>query len=135
MRLDKWLWAARLFKTRGLAAEEIGRGRIQLNGQAAKPARDIRVGDCLRVRQGPEVRDLVVLGLSALRGPASAAQALYAESADSVTARLKAAESRRLAAEPAASQEQGRPSKRDRRQLASWQRWSASADGLPREPD
>ena len=135
MRLDKWLWAARLFKTRGLAAEEIGRGRIQLNGQAAKPARDIRVGDCLRVRQGLEVRDLVVLGLSVLRGPASAAQALYAESADSVAARLKAAESRRLAAEPAASQEQGRPSKRDRRQLASWQRWSASADSLPREPD
>ena len=135
MRLDKWLWAARLFKTRGLAANEVGRGRIQLNGQVAKPARDIHVGDRLRVRQGVDVRDLVVLGLSALRGPAPAAQALYAESADSVAARLKAAESRRLAAEPAASQEQGRPSKRDRRQLASWQRWSASADGLPREPD
>ena len=128
MRLDKWLWVARFFKTRGLAADEIGHGRVQVNGLNAKPSREIRAGDRIRLRQGPDTRELQVLALSAVRGPAPVAQTLYAESAESVLARQHAADARRLTAEPAASQEQGRPTKRDRRQLATWQRWSASVD-------
>jgi len=80
--------------------------------------------------QGTVLRTVLVLALSLQRGPAVQAQTLYAETADSVAARQRAAEQRRLAAEPSLSIEQGRPTKRDRRQLADWQRWSASADGL-----
>ena len=128
VRLDKWLWAARLYKTRSLAAEEIGKGRVTVNGQAAKAARELRVGDRLAVRQGVVDRELVVLGLSAVRGPAPVAQALYEETAASKAAREKAAAERRLGVEPADTLQQGRPTKRDRRQLADWNRWSASAD-------
>jgi ribosome-associated heat shock protein Hsp15 len=132
MRLDKWLWAARFYKTRALAVDDIDKGRIQVNGQAAKPSRDVRPQDTLLIRQGPVVRTVVVLGLSNLRGPAPVAQALYAETPDSIAARTAAAEARRLSAEPALSIEQGRPTKRDRRELdrsqQGWQRWSASID-------
>ncbi|MBI5717341.1 MAG: RNA-binding S4 domain-containing protein [Burkholderiales bacterium] len=131
MRLDKWLWAARLFKTRALAAEAVERGRVEVNGQAAKPSRELKCGDRLRLRQGPVERVVDIVALSAVRGPAPVAQALYAETPESLAARIAAAEARRLAAEPAHSIEQGRPTKRDRRQLAQWQRWSASADDLP----
>lgn len=133
MRLDKWLWAARLFKTRSLAVQAIERGRVSVNGQAVKPARELRVGDLLAVRQdlGPP-RVMLVLGLAAIRGPAPVAQALYEETAQSLAARQASAEDRRLAAEPAHSIEQGRPTKRDRRDLErkqiEWQRWSASID-------
>ena len=132
MRLDKWLWAARFYKTRALAVDEIVKGRISVNGQAAKPSRDLRVGDTLELRQGPVQRTLLVKALSALRGPAPVAQALFEETADSLARRTREAEARRLAAEPALSIEQGRPTKRDRRELtrsqADWQRWSASID-------
>ncbi len=132
MRLDKWLWAARFYKTRALAVAQIDKGRISVNGQAAKPSRDVRVGDTLVLRDGPVQRTLVVQGLSATRGPAPVAQALYAETADSITQRSREAEARRLAAEPALSIEQGRPTKRDRREITrsqgDWQRWSASID-------
>jgi ribosome-associated heat shock protein Hsp15 len=128
MRLDKWLWAARFYKTRSLAAEEVDRGRVEVNGQAVKPARELRVGDEVVVRQGPMVRAVIVAALSSVRGPASVAAALYAETADSVARREQQAAQRRLAPEPALSLEQGRPTKRDRRQLADWNRWSASAD-------
>ena len=128
VRLDKWLWAARFFKTRALAAEEIGRGRVSVNGQLAKPSRELKVGDRIELRQGTVQRTVDLLALSSVRGPAPVAQALYAETAESVAARLKAAEARRLGAEPADAIEQGRPTKRDRRKLADWQRWSASAD-------
>lgn len=132
MRLDKWLWTARFYKTRSLAVDDIDKGRIQVNGQAAKPSRDVRPQDTLVIRQGPVVRTVVVLGLSNLRGPAPVAQALYAETAQSLADRSQAAEARRLAAEPALSIEQGRPTKRDRRELdrnqQGWQRWSASID-------
>lgn len=128
VRLDKWLWAARLYKTRSLAAEEIGRGRVLVNAQLAKASRELRPGDELDLRQGPVRRVLIVRGLSTARGPAPVAQALYEETAASVAARLQAAEQRRVAAEPAQAIEQGRPTKRDRRQLADWQRWSASID-------
>ena len=132
MRLDKWLWAARFYKTRALATDEIGRGRVSVNAQVAKPSRDLRVGDLVVMRQGQLQRTVQVLGLSNLRGPAPVAQALYAETPDSVAARTRAAEARRLAAEPALSIEQGRPTKRDRREIersrGDWQRWSASVD-------
>jgi ribosome-associated heat shock protein Hsp15 len=128
VRLDKWLWAARFFKTRALAAEEADRGRVQVNGAAAKPARELRVGDRIALRQGVMERTVDVLALSSVRGPAPVAQALYRETADSIAARERAAAARRLAPEPAASLEQGRPTKRDRRRMADWQRWSASVD-------
>lgn len=130
VRLDKWLWAARFFKTRALAAEEVARGRVSVNGQAAKASRELRPGDRLVLRQGLDQRTVDVVALSTLRGPAPVAQGLYAETPESIAARLKAAEQRRVAAEPALAIEQGRPTKRDRRQLADWQRWSASADDL-----
>jgi ribosome-associated heat shock protein Hsp15 len=128
VRLDKWLWAARFYKTRALAADEIGRGRVLVNQQVAKASRELKPGDELQVRQGLVTRTVAVLALSHLRGPAPVAQALYAETPESVAAREKAAEQRRLGAEPAQSIEQGRPTKRDRRQLADWRRWSASVD-------
>lgn len=131
MRLDKWLWAARFYKTRALAVEEIARGRVEVNGQAAKPSRDIRPGDLLRLRQGVAEREVQVLALSQVRGPAPVAQALYAETPESVARREQAAEARRLAPEPAlaiAENRQGRPTKQDRRRLADWQRWSASSE-------
>jgi ribosome-associated heat shock protein Hsp15 len=131
VRLDKWLWAARFYKTRALASDEIGRGRVLVNGQLAKASRELKPGDRVLLRQGAVERTVDVLGLSGTRGPAPVAQALYAETADSLAARAKAAEARRLAAEPADSIEQGRPTKRDRRRLSDWQRWSASIDNNP----
>ena len=128
VRLDKWLWAARFFKTRSLAAEEITRGRVLANGQVAKASREVRAGDMLVVRQGPVARTVVVLGVSNARGAAPLAQALYRETEESVAAREAAAQARRLTPEPAATIESGRPTKRDRRQLADWNRWSASVD-------
>lgn len=128
MRLDKWLWAARLYKTRALAAAEADLGRVQVNGQSAKPARELKPGDLLQIRQGPVQRELRVLGLSAFRGPAPVAQQLYAETSESLAAREAAAARRRQGVEPAQTLQHGRPTKRDRRQLADWQRWSASIE-------
>ncbi len=131
MRIDKWLWAARFYKTRSVAVEEIVKGRVLVNDQAAKPAREVKPGDLVTVRQGVVVRTVTVLGLSGQRGSAPVAQHLYAETESSRLAREAAAEQRRLAAEPALSIEQGRPTKKDRRQMdkAGWgERWSASAD-------
>ena len=129
LRLDKWLWAARFFKTRSLAGDEIDKGRISVNGQVAKASREVRPGDLIDIRQtGVLVRSVQVLGLSTLRGPAPQAQALYQETPQSLARREQHAQQRRLAAEPSLSIEQGRPTKRDRRQLADWQRWSASSD-------
>ena len=133
LRLDKWLWAARFYKTRSLAADEIGKGRISVNSQAAKPSREVRPGDRIELRQGPVTRTVLVLGISSVRGPAPVAQALYEETPESAAARAAAAEARRLATEPALSIAQGRPTKRDRRDIertqVDWQRWSASLDG------
>lgn len=128
LRLDKWLWAARFYKTRSLAAEEIDKGRIAVNGAAAKPAREMRLGDRVELRQGPVTRVVLVKGLSHVRGPAPVAQALYEETPESIAARAAAAAERRLGVEPAAALQQGRPTKRDRRQLADWNRWSATDD-------
>jgi ribosome-associated heat shock protein Hsp15 len=128
VRLDKWLWAARFFKTRSLAIEAIGKGRVSVNGQSAKASREVRIGDTVELQQAGLARTLVVAGVSQVRGPAPVAQALYRETAESIAARDAAAAARRLAPEPAASIAQGRPTKRERRQLADWDRWSASAD-------
>ena len=128
VRLDKWLWAARFYKTRALAAEEADRGRISVNALAAKPARELHVGDRVALRQAGLERVVEVLALSTVRGPAPVAQTLYRETPESLAARERAAEARRLRPEPAQTIEQGRPTKRDRRRLADWQRWSASVD-------
>lgn len=128
VRLDKWLWAARFYKTRSLATQEIDKGRIQVNGQVAKPSRELKPGDLVEIRQGPVLRAIHVRGVSNARGPAPVAQALYEETPESVARREEAARQRRETPEPALAIEQGRPTKRDRRQLADWDRWSASAD-------
>jgi ribosome-associated heat shock protein Hsp15 len=116
VRIDKWLWAARFFKTRSLASKACELGRVQSNEQTVKPARDVRVGDRLRVtNDGGEFR-VEVLGLSEERGPASVAQTLYRESEESKERRMKAAAERKAARDweqlPA-----GRPSKHDRRRI------------------
>ena len=130
MRIDKWLWAARFYKTRTLAAEEIDKGRVQINGQDVKPARDVKAGDTLSLRQGPVLRVVAVKGLSKQRGAAPVAQLLYEETPESVANRQQAAEQRKLNNEPADSIEHGRPTNRDRRSMEkNWgDRWSASAD-------
>ena len=128
VRLDKWLWVARFFKTRGLSADEIGKGRVEVNGQAAKASRELRPGDQVELRQGPVTRTLVVTALSQQRGSAVIAQALYKETPESIALREKQAQERRSGSEPALALEQGRPTKRDRRQLADWNRWSASSE-------
>ena len=132
VRLDKWLWVARFYKTRSLAADEIAKGRVGVNGQVAKASRELRLDDRVEIRQGPLTRTVLVRGLSALRGPASVAQALYEETAESRAAREQANAQRRMGVEPGQTLEQGRPTKRDRRQLVDWQRWSASDDDLVR---
>jgi ribosome-associated heat shock protein Hsp15 len=116
VRIDKWLWAARFFKTRVVASRACNLGRIQANGQPAKPARDVRIGDMLRVSNEGGEHEIEVLLLSELRGPASVAQTLYRETEASRGLRLKAAAERKAMREfeqlPAS-----RPSKRDRRRI------------------
>lgn len=115
LRLDKWLWAARLYKTRSLAATEIAKGRVLVNNQQAKPAREVVIGDCLSVRKEEPPIHVRVLAISSIRGPAVVARLLYEETAESIAARERAAEMRRLAPEPAQDMLAGRPTKRDRR--------------------
>src|SRR6266498_610878 len=116
VRLDKWLWAARFFKTRSLATRACELGRIQCNKQPAKPARDVHVGDLLQIRtEGPDF-EVEVLSLSDFRGPARVAQALYKETEQSQESRLKVAAERKamMNFNPAPT---ARPSKRDRRRI------------------
>jgi ribosome-associated heat shock protein Hsp15 len=114
--MDKWLWAARFFKTRSLAARACELGRIEANGQPAKPAREVRAGDLLRVTNDGGDFQLVVLALSAIRGPAAVARTLYRETEASRELRLKLAEERKTMPHFEALRE-GRPSKRDRREI------------------
>ncbi len=116
VRIDKWLWAARFFKTRSLALDAIALGRVRVEGERVKPARDARVGERVEIVQGENRTVVVIAALSAVRGPATAARMLYAETADSQARRERQAQVRRYGAEPAASL-QGRPTKRDRRRL------------------
>jgi ribosome-associated heat shock protein Hsp15 len=115
-RMDVWLWAARFFKTRGLAKKACEIGRIQSNGHPAKPAREVRVGDMLRVSNDAGDFTVQVLLLSENRGPAAVAQTLYSETESSRELRLKAAEERK-ATRQFDSPPMGRPSKRDRRRI------------------
>lgn len=117
MRIDKWLWAARFFKTRSLAAQAVDSGKVQLNGERCKPAKEIRVNDALRIRAGETEWQIIVLDLSDKRGPASVAQTLYQETPQGRAEREEQAALRKLGKEPA-REIKGRPTKRDRRRLA-----------------
>lgn len=114
--MDKWLWAARFFKTRSLAAKACELGKIESNGQLAKPAREVKIGDRIAVKIEGGAFQLDVLGLSETRGPAPVARLLYRETEESREHRLKMAEERKLMPNFESSRE-GKPSKRDRRQL------------------
>ncbi|CAM8653324.1 RNA-binding S4 domain-containing protein [Rhodoferax sp. TBRC 17198] len=129
-RIDKWLWAARFFKTRSLATDEVQLGRVQWEGRDVKPAKEVKAGDTLTIWQGKVKKVVQVLLISEQRGPAPVAQLMYAETPDSVRDRLAAAEQQRLSPEPAHTIAGGRPTKRDRRALQTgWnERWSASLD-------
>jgi ribosome-associated heat shock protein Hsp15 len=116
MRIDKWLWASRFFKTRALAARNCELGRIESNGQQAKPARDVRTGDMLQVKNDSGDFQVEVLLLSEMRGPAAVAQTLYRETEASRELRLKLAEERKAISRFEALPE-GKPSKRNRREL------------------
>jgi ribosome-associated heat shock protein Hsp15 len=116
VRIDKWLWAARFFKTRSIAGRACEMGRVEANGQAAKPAREVHVGDRLRVKTDGGEFEVEVLELSAMRGPAALAQRLYRESEASRELRLRLAEERKQMA-PFETVGMGRPSKRDRRRI------------------
>lgn len=117
MRLDKWLWAARFFKTRSLASAAVDGGHIEVGGERAKPAKQVRVGDELRIRMHQVTYVVHVRALSDRRGPASEAQQLYEETEASTKERERLAEQRRLAPSPA-YEEGGRPTKRDRRDMS-----------------
>jgi ribosome-associated heat shock protein Hsp15 len=134
LRIDKWLWAARFYKTRSLAVDEIDKGRVAINGVDAKPAREVKAGDTVTLRREGLTRTVVVKGVSAMRGPAPVAQQLYEETAESLQERERVGEQRRYAREPSLAIEHGRPTKRGRRELDQAQRqgwgdrWSASID-------
>ena len=120
VRLDKWLWAARFFKTRSLATDAVNGGKVELNGQRPKPAKEVKVGDLLRIRVGPFVHAVTVRALSDQRGPASAAALLFEESAESIAARERLREQHRLA--PSVQYEEGgRPTKKDRRTMSAFE--------------
>lgn len=117
VRIDKWLWAARFFKTRSLALAAIEMGRVRVGGERVKAAREVHTGDRIEVTQGVQRVELVVRALSTVRGPAPAARLLYEETEASAARRAVQAEARRYGAEPALAR-RGRPTKRDRRRLA-----------------
>ena len=119
MRMDKWLWAARFFKTRAAAQQAVEGGKVKLNGERAKPAKELRPGDRLVIHIGTYEWAVTVSGLSDKRGPAAVAQALYAEDEASRARRAEQAALRRVAADPD-RERRGRPTKRERRQLARW---------------
>lgn len=119
LRLDKWLWAARFFKTRSAAAQAITGGKVELNDDRAKPARRLAIGDRLRIRHGPFVHEVIVKQLTASRGPAAQAQMMYEETPASLAARERLREQHRL--QPRIEREEGgRPTKKARRQIDRW---------------
>ena len=119
VRVDKWLWAARFFKTRSLATDAVEGGKVQVNGLRVKPAKDVKPGDRVEVTIGDMHWELIVEGLSEKRGPAPEARKLYRETEASEAARQKVAEERHLRVEPSL-EIHGRPTKRDRRSLDRW---------------
>jgi ribosome-associated heat shock protein Hsp15 len=116
LRIDKWLWAARFFKTRSLATDGIEGGKVKLNGERCKPARNLQIGDLLDIDNGHNTWQVKVAGLSAQRGPAAVARELYTETEAGLQKRQQDSEQRALFTEPGAHIK-GRPTKRDRRQL------------------
>src|SRR3954452_3836025 len=116
VRIDKWLWAARFFKTRGAATGAAAGGHVHVDGERVKPARDVKVGDRLEIRRGQQLFTVTIMGLAERRGPASAAAALYEEDPESIAARERQREERRLA-KPIGADLSARPTKRDRRRL------------------
>lgn len=116
LRLDKWLWAARFFKTRGLAAQAIDGGKVKLNGHAAKPGKEVKTGDLLDLTLGHAHWTVVVRGLNEYRRPAPEARQLYEETPDSLLRRQREREARSLAPAPGTDLK-GRPTKRDRRKI------------------
>jgi ribosome-associated heat shock protein Hsp15 len=116
VRIDKWLWAARFFKTRSLATHAVELGRVLQNEQRVKPAHALKVGDQLEIQHGEQNWTVVVLGISEVRGPAPVAQALYQETEESISKRQQRAENRRMQVEPSIHI-QSRPTKKQRRQL------------------
>ena len=123
LRIDKWLWASRFYKTRSLAADEIDKGRVSVNGVPVKPSKELKVGDAVDLQIGPVSRRVIVTSLTDKRGSATLAALMFCETEASLAKRLAAAEQRRLAPEPALSLIQGRPTKRDRRTLEKAQDW------------
>ena len=120
-RIDKWLWAARFFKTRSQATAAVTGGKVEINGDTAKPSKTVKVGDNIRLRLGPVEYRVTVTGIAERRGSAAVAQTLYEESAESLAERQKIAAERRFASAPS-YEEKGRPSKKDRRELERWRR-------------
>jgi ribosome-associated heat shock protein Hsp15 len=120
MRLDKWLWAARFFKTRSLAQQAVAGGRVNLNGDRTKPAHEVKLGDTVVVRVGDWRWEVRVKALSDRRGPAEAARKLYDETAESKAERERMGDLRRWGTEPAATLK-GRPTKRDRRRIEDFE--------------
>lgn len=116
MRTDKWLWAARFFKTRSLASEALDGGKVKLNGTTAKRSKEVKLGDTLHIRAGEQEWEVVVRGLNELRRPAPEAQLLYEETAQSQQQRVQAQALRKLAPTPG-DDHRGRPTKRDRREI------------------
>jgi len=116
VRLDKWLWAARFFKTRALATAAVNGGKVHARGQSVKPSRAVKIADCFEVRRGYEIFEVVVTAISERRGSASAAQLLYRETENSVVRRQAEAEKRKLAMMQR-PQTTGRPDKKQRRQI------------------
>jgi len=117
VRIDKWLWAARFFKTRSLAAEAVAAGKVEVNEERVKPAKLVQVGDSVSVRLGPYLHVVHVRAVSERRGPATVAATLYEETAESSAARTKLAEQLRMAPAAFVYEEKGRPTKRDRREI------------------
>jgi ribosome-associated heat shock protein Hsp15 len=116
IRIDKWLWAARFFKTRSLATDAVDGGKVRVNGERVKPARGVKIGETIFVDNGSTEWEVVVQGLADKRGSASIAQTLYSETEKSIAEREKKAEQRRYFREPSETIK-GRPTKRDRRQI------------------
>lgn len=120
-RIDKWLWAARFFKTRSLAQEAVELGRVRLNGERVKPSKDVRLSDRLEIQRGEDLYEVLVAGFNTHRGPAPVAQQMYMETEDGKMRREERAAMRKLAFEPAADRTtKGRPTKREGRQLREW---------------
>ena len=120
LRLDKWLWAARFFKTRSLATEAVAGGKVEVNGERAKPAKALKEGDEVRLRLGPYEHILIVRELSERRGPASVAQTLYEETQASRDERGRLAAQLKMAPAAFVYEEKGRPTKKDRRDLSNF---------------